>query len=234
MNNEVQAQLVMRRDGKTYLSKTDRYSIATYAYSQLKGENKPEALKTVCANLLQYGAKAQLWKEYRTDALADAGMTEEHRSYLTAPESVTFGNNKRVLGDLADPKVSFAGMGLRLDSKIVVRYVVDLSNYAGDPQTLSLRITYKGTDGTTETAILTELESYSPSKNYYAFSFDGLLAAELRTLTSAAVYEGDTRISETMEYSADTYGNGRTGTVLTVVQAMIAYSDSATAYFVAK
>ena len=234
MNNEVQAQLVMRRDGKTYLSKTDRYSIATYAYSQLKGENKPEALKTVCANLLQYGAKAQLWKEYRTDALADAGMTEEHRSYLTAPESVTFGNNKRVLGDLADPKVSFAGMGLRLDSKIVVRYVVDLSNYAGDPQTLSLRITYKGTDGTTETAILTELESYSPSKNYYAFSFDGLLAAELRTLTSAAVYEGDTRISETMEYSADTYGNGRTGTVLTVVQAMIAYSDSAKAYFVAK
>ena len=96
---------------------------------------------------------------------------------------------------------------------------------------LNIRISYIGTDGTIKTAILTELELYHAEKNYYAFNFDGLLAAELRTVMSAAVYEGNTQISETMEYSVDTYGNGKTGTVLTLIQAMIAYADSAKQFF---
>jgi hypothetical protein len=96
---------------------------------------------------------------------------------------------------------------------------------------LSLHVSYVGNDGTAKTVILTESELYLEERNYYAFNFDGLLAAELRTVMSVAVYEGDTQISETMEYSIDTYGNGKTGTVLTLMQAMIAYGDSAEAFF---
>ncbi len=230
MNNEVQAQLVMHKENRIYLSNVDHYSIATYAYSTMRGENNPDALKAVCANLLQYGAKAQLWKGYRTDALADANMTEAQRSYLTDPQTVTFSNNKSVASS-SKFKVSFVGVAMRLDSKIVVRYIVDLSKYRGDLNRLSLHINYKGMDGTNESVVLWELEPYSPSQNYYAFSFDGLLAAELRTVISSVVCEGGTRISGTMNYSVDTYGNDKTGTLLTLVQAMIAYSDAAKAYF---
>lgn len=231
MNNVVEATLHMQKDGKDYVSPTDFYSIATYAYSQLNSATKPEALKEVCANLLQYGAKAQLWKGYRTDALADSAMTDAHRAYLTDPATVTFGNNKKYLGDLSDPTVSIVGTPLRLDSKIVVRYIVDMTRYAGSMEDLSLHVSYVGNDGTAKTVILTESELYLEERNYYAFHFDGLLAAELRTVMRVAVYEGDTQISETMEYSIDTYGNGKTGTVLTLMQAMIAYGDSAEAFF---
>ncbi len=231
MNNVVEATLHMQKDGKDYVSPTDFYSIATYAYSQLNSATKPEALKEVCANLLQYGAKAQLWKGYRTDALADSAMTDAHRAYLTDPATVTFGNNKKYLGDLSDPTVSIVGTPLRLDSKIVVRYIVDMTRYAGSMEDLSLHVSYVGNDGTAKTVILTGSELYLEERNYYAFHFDGLLAAELRTVMSVAVYEGDTQISETMEYSIDTYGNGKTGTVLTLMQAMIAYGDSAEAFF---
>ncbi|MBQ2444981.1 MAG: hypothetical protein II272_00935 [Oscillospiraceae bacterium] len=231
MNNVVEATLHMQKDGKDYVSPTDFYSIATYAYSQLNSATKPEALKEVCANLLQYGAKAQLWKGYRTDALADSAMTDAHRAYLTDPATVTFGNNKKYLGDLSDPTVSIVGTPLRLDSKIVVRYIVDMTRYAGSMEDLSLHVSYVGNDGTAKTVILTESELYLEERNYYAFHFDGLLAAELRTVMSVAVYERDTQISETMEYSIDTYGNGKTGTVLTLMQAMIAYGDSAEAFF---
>ncbi len=231
MNDTVEARLCMNKAGKPYISETDHYSIATYAYNQLSGKTPPQALKTVCVNLLQYGAKAQLYKGYRTDTLPDVDLTPEQRAYLTDPMSVEFGSNKAFLGDHAEPTVTFAGVSLRLDSKIVVRYIIDTTAYKGNMGDLNLRVSYEGIDGNIVTETVKDPEVYQEARNYYAFDFDGLLASELRTVVSAVVYAGDTPVSETMTYSADTYGNGRTGDLLTLVQAMIAYSDSCKAYF---
>ena len=231
MNDTVEARLCMTKAGKPYISETDHYSIATYAYNQLGGKTTPQALKTVCVNLLQYGAKAQLYKGYRTDTLPDVDLTPEQRAYLTDPMSVEFGSNKAFLGDHAEPTVTFAGVSLRLDSKIVVRYIIDTTAYKGNMGDLNLRVSYEGIDGSIVTETVKDLEVYQEARNYYAFDFDGLLASELRTVVSAVVYARDTPVSETMTYSADSYGNGRTGDLLTLVQAMIAYSDSCKAYF---
>ena len=231
MTHKVQARLYLSKDGESYVSQEDLYSIATYAYNQLNSTTAPRELKTVCANLLQYGAKVQIWKKHRTDALADGEMTEEHRSYLTDLRTVEFGQNKESLGDLAEPKVSFVGMPMGLNSRIVLCYVVDLRNYDGALEDLNLRITYTGIDGKEQTVTLTALREYYAPSGYYTFDFDGLLAAELRTILSAAVYEGDVRVSETTAYSPDFYGNGKTGEILTLMQALLAYSDSARRYF---
>jgi hypothetical protein len=67
--------------------------------------------------------------------------------------------------------------------------------------------------------------------NSYAFTFDGLLAAELRTVLDAAVYAGDTRLSQTLRYSPDTYGNGKSSALLDLCKALFAYSDTAKAFF---
>jgi hypothetical protein len=66
----------------------------------------------------------------------------------------------------------------------------------------------------------------------YAFTVDTLLAAELRAVVSVQVYAGDTPVSCTLQFSADTYGNNQKGDLLTLCKALIAYSDSARAYFV--
>ncbi len=231
MNNIVEATLHMGKNGRQYVSRVDRYSIGTYAYNQLNGENKSEALKAMCANLLRYGAKAQLWKGYRTDALVDANMTEAHRMYLNELDGVVFGNNNRRLADVQTPVITWGGKALMLDSKIVVRYVFNATNYTGDLSKLSLRVSFVNINGATENVVLTGPVLYDASRSFYSFDFDGLLAAELRTVMSVAVYEGDTQLSETLEYSVDTFGNGKTGTLLTVLQAMVAYSDSAKAFF---
>lgn len=216
---------------KQYVSNIDSYSIATYAYNQLNGENKAEELKTMCANLLRYGAKAQLWKGYRTDALADANMTEAHKAYLNELDTVVFGDNNRRLADVESPTVTWGGKALMLDSKVVVRFVVNTTGYTGDLNDLSLHVSFVNVNGETESIVLTEHVLYDASRNFYSFDFDGLLAAELRTVMSVAVYKGETQVSETLEYSVDTFGNGKTGTLLTVMQAMVAYSDSARAFF---
>jgi hypothetical protein len=231
MNDKYDATLHMTKDGTPFISKVDSYSVADYAYTQLNSKNSNHKMKRLCADLLQYGAAAQTWKNYRPDALATNAMTEEHRGYLTDPTGVTFTNNYRVLSDIENPQISIVRKTLSVENKIVVRYVVNVANYADRTDRLSLRVTYRGVDGTEKTVIIDKCENYIAGTNYYVFDLETLLAAELRSVINAAVYERDMQISTTMQYSVDTYGVNATGTLRELCQAMIAYGDSAFAYF---
>ncbi len=233
MGDDVQAVLYMMKGEQEYYSKTDVYSVATYAYRQLNNSTD-ENLKRMCANLLQYGAKAQLWKSYRTNALVDAAMTQAHRAYLTDLNSVTFNSNNQTIQDVANPSVTWGGKALKMETKVTVRFVMNTTNYKGNLENLSLHISFVNVNGVTENVVMTEHVVYDASRNFYSFDFDGLLASELRAVMSVAVFEGDTQVSPTLKYSVDTFGNGKTGTLGTAVQAMIAYSDSALAYFSSK
>lgn len=231
MNDEVEATLRMSKDGKTYTSNTDRYSIATYAYNQLNKPIIPTSLKKICADLLRYGSSAQIFKGYRTDALVDYAMTEAHKAYLTDIATLTFGNTNNILTDVPNPTITWEGKSLSLESKVVLRYIANLSNYEGDPANLTLKVTYTNSAGQT---VITEGNApviFNESKGWYAFDFAELPAAELRAVLSVAVYEGQTQVSPTVEYSVDTYCNNKTGTLGDLCKALMAYSDSAAAYF---
>ena len=232
MNNRITSTLYGIKDGQPYYSAADDYSVADYAYSQMNKSNMPATLKTLCADLLRYGAKAQIFKSYRTDSLADAGMTDVHKAYLSDMEAVTFGNCNEVLNDLADPSVTWAGKALNLESKVCLKFIFAPGTYQGAVSDLTLRVSYEDTTGTTKTLVLDEAELYNADRGYYAFTLDALLAAELRSVVSVQVYAGNTPVSCTLQYSADTYGNNKTGTLLALCKALFAYSDSAKAYFV--
>ncbi len=232
MGDEISATLYMIKGNEIYCSNEDIYSVSAYAYSQLDKTNASDSLKALCADLLRYGSAAQTFKAYRTENLVDEDMTEEHKYYLSDLEAVVFGTNSIQHGDMASPSVTWEGKALVLDSKITLRYIFNATNYKGNVDALTLRVKYQDYSGKTVTKTLTSPKSYNPAKNWYSFEFDGLLAAELRTVVSVAVYAGNSQISETLSYSADTYPNGKTGNLLVVCKAMLAYSDSAKAYFV--
>ena len=231
MNDRIHSVLYGTKDGQMYYSATDDYSIADYAYSQLDKGEAPIALKNLCAQLLCYGAKAQIYKGYRTDALADRDLTGERSKYLRELSDVEFGNTNEILGDLTAPAITWVGKTLSLESKVILKYVFSTEAYAGDVTDLSLCVSYRDVDGEILTATVTQVEVYNAERKQYAFSFDGLLAAELRTVLSAQIYAGDEPVSATMVYSPDTYGVGKTGTLGELCKALFAYSDSAREYF---
>ena len=231
MNDTITATLYMEKDGRTYCSEADVYSISDYAYSQLNNPIASKKLKTLCAELLRYGAYAQTYKGYRTDALADKEMTPDHRAYLSDMESVTFGNTNTVLEDLSNAPILWKGKALSLESKVCLKFVFAPGSYTGDPTALCLRVSYRDGNGSDKTLEITGAELYNDKKGYYAFTLDVLNASELRTVISARIYEGQTPLSCTLQYSADTYGNGKNGTLLSLCKALFAYSDSAKAYF---
>ena len=232
INDEIRSTLYAYKDGAEYVSDTDLYSIAIYAYNQMEKPAATEKLKNVCAELLRYGAKAQIFKEYRTDALADAQMTAEQIARLTDLETVKFGNCDKVLDDITDPVITWAGKALILDTKVTLRFVANLTNYTGAVEDLTVQLSYITFEGTEATATLSNAVVYNASKNYYAFDFDGLRVADLRTVVSAAVYGNGEQLSPTMQYSMDTYGNGKTGNLLVLSRALVAYADAAKNYFV--
>ena len=231
MNDKITSVLYGTKNGQTYCSPVDEYSIATYAYSQLDKTAGGSRLHTLCADLLRYGAKAQIYKGYRTDLLADSAMTEAHRAYLSDIEAVTFGNTDTVLNDLPNAPITWKGKALNLESKVALKLAFNTAGYKEDPTELTLRISYKDAYGNTKAMVLEDPELYIASSGVYAFTLNTLLAAELRAVISAQIYAGDVPVSPTLQYSPDTYGNHKTGALLELCKALFAYSDSAKAFF---
>ena len=231
MGNEIKATLHMEKDGTPYLSNTDLYSVANYAYSQLRKYGAADSLKTLCADLLIYGSAAQTFKGYRTDALVDSSMTQEDRAYCSDTSSVVFSNNNSIMDDVDIPDVTWVGKSLSLESKVILKFIFDTASYSGNPEELTMRVTYKNYAGIQQTVILTDPAVYGSVSGRYAFDFDGLLAAELRSVVDVAIFAGDIQVSSTLRYSADTYGNNKTGALLDLCKALFAYSDSAKVFF---
>lgn len=231
MNDQIRSVLHGIKNGNVYFSPTDTYSVASYAYAQLSKPTIPATLKTLCADLLRYGGKTQIFKAYRTDNLADSAMTEAHRSYLSDLDSVTFGKTNSVIDDVEIPDIIWVGKSLSLDSKVVLKFIFDPKNYTGDLTKLSLHVRYADLTGNDKTLVLTDPELYNQNLGYYVFTLDSLTAAELRIPISVQIYAENVPASSTLLYSADTYGNNKTGALLDVCKALFAYSDSARAYF---
>ncbi len=231
MNDKISSVLYGSKDGQVYHSPVDVYSIATYAYSQMDNPDRDHSLKRLCADLLRYGAKAQIFKGYRTDSLADGDMTDSHRAYLSDITAVNFGNTNRVLSDLPNAPITWAGKSLNLESKVALKFAFYPGSYGGKLSDLVLRISYTDAYGATKSLTLTDPLLYNEAMGVYAFTLDTMLAAELRSVISARIYMGSTPLSATLQYSADTYGNNKTGALLDLCKALFAYSDSAKAYF---
>ncbi len=231
MNDAIRATLYMTKDGQTFCSETDSYSIAQYAYAQLNKTGIAESLKTLCVDMLRYGSKAQIFKNYRTDSLADTNMTATQKAYLSDMDSVTFGNTNKVLNDLENAPISWAGKALDLESKVALKFVFNPANYQGDLSTLTLKVSYTDINGAPKSLSIKDPELYNPDMGLYVFTLDALLAAELRAVVSVQIFAGDIPVSCTLQYSADTYGNNKTGALGALCKALFAYSDSAKAHF---
>ena len=232
MNDMLTAQLHGNKWGFTYSSVEDSYSIATYAMSQLNKAEARGALKTLCANLLRYGAKAQEFKGYRTDALADEAMTQQHCSYLTELKTVVFANNYLELNDEYETGFAWTGRGLNLGSRVGVTLRMEKLDETLADGEWSVVVRYRNLAGELITYTV-DPSGITKDGNMYSFEFAGLAATELRTVIAVTVCDAEGKpISKTLVYSPDTYGNGKTELLGDICRALFAYSDSAKAFFV--
>ena len=230
IDDQILFKIKLFKDNRS-LNAEDKYAISTYAYSQLNKTTSSEPLKALCANLIQYGAWAQRYKNYLTIAYVDSMLKEEHRKYLTDLNTVEFETTNKEFDDLEDPSVQWIGKTLDLKSNIALKTYIDCSNYAGSPAELQLKILYIDIHGDEQVTYGDKCTVYQEDKNLFTISFSHLPATDLRVpLALCIVDPAGNQVSTTIHYSLASYGNGKTGDLLTLCQALLAYSDAAAAF----
>ena len=183
----------------------------------------------------------------RNPELVNADLTEDQRNMVNREidPALTPDNEHREV--LEGAVVNLPAATLVLEDRINLKFYVDLADSGFNRTSVELRLTYEDLDGATQTAVIggnmftaTTLGNYpieGSSKDMYAAEFDGLNAAQLRTVVKAQVYKDGEPVSDALSYSVETYAckmiarEGVSETLKTLLKAMMLYGDSANAYF---
>ena len=233
LGNKLTATLTFTRDGVAYSGTVDTYSLKGYAMERLEA-SKSDEFKTLLVDLLNYGAAAQTYFEYRTDALVNADLTDEQRALSRggyAPLAVVENDADSGIYPASIKNRNFC-FGNRIEPLVVTSFEKD-----SDLDGVSLRVRYTDYTGQQVERFVTEFEYLDKGDvKGYAASFDGLKASELRTELELTLIRDGKAISKTMKYSFDAYAKNRMDNSTDenfkeLLEKTLIYSDSAKTYF---
>ncbi len=229
MNDMIHAQLFLCKNGEQYICTFTDYSIATYAYRKLADPDTESAVKSVCADLLRYGSTAQIYRQYRTDNLADAAMTAAERQYLTDLATVSANRYLEILSDNPNETVYWMNGTLVISDIVAIRVAFNASEFDGDHSQLNLRGAYLDCFGQLQEFVIAN-EQMQSSGSGYCFTMEDFAVTQMRSIIEFAIYAGDEQVSATLRYSVESYCANQSGDLRDLCRAMLAYSDSARRY----
>ena len=174
-----------------------QYSVLKYCDNQLKKTTISAELRTILSDVLVYGAKAQVYSNYLDNGLVTERVTDPNSltpSTFTALDDSY--NLQKVIGT-KDTEIDYKNAALSLGSKVIVKYGIICANleagYVFKIEVAGEEYTY-----TTEDLISDE------NGNLY-LEFDKLRAVQLGEKITATIWDGDTQVGRTIEYSVYTY-----------------------------
>ena len=196
------------------------------------GSSSDAKLKTLLVDMLNYGAEAQRYFEYRTDELVNKDLTESQQGLGTTTLKELKDTSK--MGTNTAATANIIGKALRLGNSIEVMYYLKFAD-GQDMKNIKLKFTYKDTKGNTYTDEIpaSKFEAFGSSTTVKLAYYSGIVAKDARCVITAGIYNGDTLISETCDYSIECYAYSKVSDakVGAIVTSMMKYCDAAAAYF---
>ena len=227
MNENIVAVIYAEYNGTTFNSNEQNYSIAKYCYSQL-GKSTNAKFRTMLVDLLNYGAAAQIKAPWKADELVNAALTAEQQAEASKHELVFEDHQNTKYNVIDAPTVSWKAISLVLDSTVATK----ITFAASDISNLTVRFTLA--DGTVLADYTKDDMVAAASAGQYYVIFDKMNANQMHVPFYVTVYEGDTVVSNTLQYSVVTYVGKQQAKaeekLLNLMNAMLRYGDSAKAY----
>ena len=233
MGDDLHAVLYADKNGTTYKSAVDKYSVKQYAYNRLE-KSTDAYFKTLLVDMLNYGAAAQVYFSYNTKHPANAELTAEQQAIgtTTMPELVSIEN--QIITEGATAK--FPGKAIVLGSNVEIKYYMTFDT--GAPKnSVKLVLAYTTINGVDHTVTIPASEFiYNSSHEAYSGKLTTIAAKDMSCKVTAKIYDGDTLISDVLEYSIETYAYNRLlkstdENFKELVRNMMKYGKSAEAYF---
>ncbi len=211
------------------------YGVEEYLYNLFKiAKNEgDDELKTLIADLLNYGAAAQNYIGWNNDDakdLANAKLIKDKNTGAATTDVGTLNNIRNANHvEIANPTATMATTVV-LANSIQVRYRLTL------PEDIT-NVTLKVSVGGVESTVGTENLVATGKANEYYFYVDTLNADQVSDEILVTVYDGETAISNTYRYSVESYAalaaettQAEYESLRTLTDAMIKYGKAAAAY----
>lgn len=190
MGDNISATLYAQKNGEAVSDTVESYSVRTYCVNQLSRCKEDRKLVTLLSDLLIYGAEAQKYESYRTDALVTNGLTLSPTQGTAVPASnVSFAGEGSKLAD-------WTGATLILGSRLSVRFTFA----AEDVDDLTVYITVGG-----RTQEYTEEDFTACGADRYTVDFNNILATEFDDGITASFSVSGKTVGRSVTYSVNTY-----------------------------
>lgn len=227
------ASLEFTKGEREYNGKVDEYSLKQYAEERLAASAN-ESFKRLLVDLLNYGAAAQSYFEYKTDKPVNADLTEEQKAlslgkYNGITKVVSDEDTGVYEAEITRKNIKF---GNRIELLVATSFGID-SNLSG----VKLEVVYTTASGEEGVETIDGADFvYRTDVNSYTAYFNGLKASEFRSVLFLTLVRGDEAISATVKYSLDTYAANRLEASTDenykeLLKKTLIYSDSAKNYF---
>ncbi len=218
MGDEISATLYATKNGTTESVSAANYSVKAYCVNKLADNNTPANLRTLLSDLLAYGAAAQTYMNYKTNALVTTGVTGTSCS--------TFSNlsgNAASFDGAADTDTCWISAGLTLTDSVAMTFRFHAESVSG----LSVEVAING-----RTQTYTSFTSVG--SGVYEISFTGISAEEFGSTVTAVFERDDEQIGNELSYSVYAYVQSKqtdsNANLKALVKALYNYGASAAAY----
>ncbi len=229
MTDTITATLYAVKNGVTYVGESYSTSVRELAMGRLTASSDA-AYKTVLANMLTYGAKAQLYRGYRTADLADS-LLGENAGYVTTVKPTVENKAASTANGLTGVKLVQGALGIA--SSVQLQFITQVSTDYNVEDLCAVAVWTK--DGKTVAKRING-EDFTANGKFYAIVVDGLTAEEGRTPVKVTVRTkaDGAAVSETWTFSIESYvaqKQSGSGTAVDTLNALMNYYDAAAAYF---
>lgn len=219
MGETVDATVTATKDGATYTHSIKNYSIRKYAQNMLN-KSTDRLLITLLSDIMVYGAKSQLYTNYKTDELVSRDLPIQPSTFPGIS-----GYRNWFVGT-KDAGTYWSSVGLVLSNNMSMEYYF----YADSIEGLSVNVTV---DGRTQT--ITDFKSAEGKTNIYSFTYRGIYATEFNATVSASFFRNGAQVGNTLNTSVNTYICGKQNNanvkLRELVQAIYNYGVSAGIYY---
>ena len=227
--------LYAKNNGKDYVSAPVTYSVLQYCNRQLKNLSSNDEMgefRTLLVDLLNYGAASQVFTGHKIDALVNAGLTEEQKSW-GGKKTAEYVNQQVITEKVDAPLAAWKGAGLVLEDAVTMSVTIE----AADLEGLSVKVSCGQYAWEYDCVVDPEAEEQifisTGETNRYKLLVNELPVSTMKDPVYFTVYKDGVAVSSKLAYSVQTYAfkNGGTGTDLgNLVDAMMLYGDAAYAF----
>jgi len=231
MGSTLTASLLADKNGVTYSTKPDKYSIKDYAMDRIQNSSSA-TFKKMLVDMLNYGAAAQVHFDKNSAHLANSDLTAAQKKMGT--QTLPTLKNAEKTTAVSGATATFDKKNVSFENKTVLMYRLKFAT-GQNMANVKLKLTYKTSSGTSVTKTI-PASQFTKSGSYYIVSIDSIAITDVRSVITAKIYDGSKQISNTFQYSIESYvynrlNNSDSETFKNLVTEMMKFGISAEEHF---